>query len=134
MANLDEQLRIDLTHESGDFESSPSGDIKRAKGRRNVEQALFHRLITSKGTLAHRPEYGVGIKDYQGSLPTLDSQRNLALEISNQFNQDSRVTSVDEVRFEFSDTEPDKFSIFVNYSIVGYNNIGTTFDPFEIGG
>lgn len=133
MTTRSQLMGRDLRHNKGDFESSSGGDVSRISGLDNLDQALYHRLITTKGTLTHRPNYGVGIKGYQGQIANIDTQRSLAIDIDNQFRMDQRVESVDQVRFVTSDEEPDKFLVFVKYSAIGYNDIESTFDPFELG-
>lgn len=133
MATRKEQLGIDLRHNVGDFEDTKTGDISRIDGLENLNQWIYHTLLTVKGTLAHRPDYGVGIKTYQGAIAGLDQQRNLALSISNELEKDGRVTSVDRVQFIVDDNRPDLFKIFVKYSALGYNELSETFDPFELG-
>lgn len=133
MATKENQLLVDLKHNVGDFESNDSGDIKKIKGLLNLEQALFHRLLTVKGSLVHRPEYGIGIQSYQGQLMNVDRQRNLALNIKEQFLMDDRVISVDQVQFVFDNFTPDLFQVFVKYTPIGYNVTDSNFDPFELG-
>lgn len=133
MPTREENLRIDLRHNNGDFEATQTGDISRISGLDNLKQAVMHRLITVKGSLAHRPDYGVGIQNYQGQIPTIDKQRDLALNIRDQLLRDDRIVSVDSVSFTASDTEPDKFIIYVKYSALGYTSLEDTFDPFGLG-
>jgi len=133
MATRKQQLGKDIRHSRGDFEATKTGDIDRVEGLDNLDQALFHRLLTSPGTLVHRPDYGVGIKDWVGQLTTVDKQRDLALRISEQYNKDPRVDVVNQVRFEVNDANPDLFLIFVKYVAVGYNETESIFDPFELG-
>lgn len=133
MPTIQEQMKVDLIHNSGDFQSSESGDLKRITGLENLKQALYHRLITVKGTLVHRPNYGIGIQQWQGQIANLDKQRNLALIIRDQFLEDSRVEKVNQVKFETSNIYPDQFKIFVKYTAVGYNETGSEFDPFNLG-
>jgi len=133
MATRDENLLIDLRHDKGDFEATASGDLQLTSGRENLNQALFHRLITVPGTLTHKPDYGIGVQQWQGALNTLDNQRLLALDIRDQFLQDPRVESVDQVQFEIDDYQPSLFKIFVKYTASGYNELEETFDPFQLG-
>ena len=133
MANREDQLRIDIRHNKGDFESSETGDISRIRGLDNLNQALLHRLITVKGSLVHRPDYGIGIQEWIGQITSFDKQRDLALRIKAQYLMDERVTAVSQVQFDTSDENPDLFLIFVKYSALGYTDIGDTFNPFELG-
>lgn len=97
MSRIDESFFQDLDFGIGDFSQAPNGDFEQITGVENLKQRLFHRLITVKGTLAHRPLYGVGLPLYQNSLGSIGKQRELALEIKNQFLEDSGVESVDSV-------------------------------------
>lgn len=133
MTKRSDAMKIDLRHNKGDFESNVTGDLSRITGLENLKQALMHRLLTVQGTLAHRPDYGVGVKLWQNALTSLEKKRELATRIDEQFRRDPRVNSVSSVRFVVSDTEPDKFFIFVKYSAIGYNDLEDSFDPFELG-
>ena len=133
MASREENLLVDLKHSTGDFEATASGDLRLITGRENLNQAIFHRLITVPGTLTHKPGYGVGIQNWQGQLNTLDNQRLLALDIRDQLLEDPRVDSVDQVQFIADDLQPDLFKIFVKYTASGYNELEETFDPFQLG-
>ena len=84
MSRLSDNMLIDLKF-NGDFWVTPTGDIETITGRDNLRQALFHRLITVPGSLAHRPGYGVGIKRYQNAIDTIDQKRDLVLKIQEQF-------------------------------------------------
>jgi phage baseplate assembly protein W len=129
MADIEEIYLTDIKHED-DFERNSSGNLELISGLDNVKAALFRRLITSKGTIIHRPEYGVGIKDYQNAPATLDTKRKLALEIQEQFLRDVRVESVDGVTMETDDFSPEKTTIKVTVSLVGYGETEMEFQPF----
>jgi hypothetical protein len=72
----------------------------------------------------------VGIKDYQNAPATLDTKRKLALEIQEQFLRDVRVESVDGVTMETDDFSPEKTTIKVTVSLVGYGETEMEFQPF----
>ncbi len=129
MANLEEFLGTDIAFK-GDFIKTATGDIDIISGLENVKNALFHRLVTSPGTLIHRPDYGVGIKDFQGAPMTIDTQRQLALRIKEQFEQDTRVEAVSGVRVNVGDLTPDKLTIVVRVKIRGYDEETAEFTPF----
>ena len=97
MSKIEESFFQDLDFGIGDFSTAPNGDFDTIKGLNNLKQRLFNRLITVKGTLAHRPDYGVGLPLYQNALDSLGKQRELALKIKEQFVQDSGVESVESV-------------------------------------
>jgi len=116
---------------SEDFEPSKNGDLLTITGKENLSQALFHRLITSKGSLVHRPDYGVGIKDFEGGISSLASQRELALRIKDNFEQEPRIKEVTGLKFNQDDVNPSQFTVIVKYEAIGYNNLEETFDPFR---
>jgi hypothetical protein len=132
MATIEETLGTDLAHIS-DLKKSATGDLDKLSGLANVEAALFHRLITEPGTLIHRPNYGVGIKQYQNGPNTLSSQRQLALRIQEQFIQDDRVEAVLGVSVKSEDTSPHKVILTVRVKIVGYGEAALQFTPFGEG-
>jgi phage baseplate assembly protein W len=129
MATIEEALLRDVLH-NGDIRVTPSGDVELVSGLLNLKQALFHRLLTTPGALVHRPEYGVGIKNYQNAVNTLDTQRRLANTIIDQFQRDSRIREVSGVRISTDETVPGKVVIYVRVKAVGYDEITLDFKPF----
>lgn len=91
--SIDNFYKIDLLH-NGDLVAAPNGDFALAKGETNLKQALFHRLITVPGTIVHRPTYGVGVQMFQGVISSIPKQKELAIAIKEQFEQDERVEEV----------------------------------------
>jgi hypothetical protein len=132
MANLEEFLGTDIAFK-GDFLRTATGDLDTISGLESVKNALFHRLITTPGTLIHRPDFGVGIKDFQNAPATLDSQRQLALRIKEQFELDPRVEEVIGVRMNVADLTPDKITVTVRVKIRGYDEEAMEFIPFGEG-
>jgi phage baseplate assembly protein W len=134
MATINEVMLTDIAHNE-DYVLSVQGGWDRISGLANLKQALFHRLITSPGSLAHRPNYGVGIKDFQNSPSGLEAQRRLANRIKEQFEQDPRVESVTGVRVDVDDLTPELTSIVVRVKPIGYDESQVTFIPFgEVAG
>lgn len=129
MAELDEFYLTDLVH-SGTLLESASGDLETITGLTNLQQALFHRLITIRGSLIHRPEYGVGIKQYQNAVGSLATQRKIAAEIDEQFRQDFRVQDVLSVNIVQDKNESGKFTVTVKVQTAGYTEAALTFKPF----
>ena len=119
----------DLSFAGRELDVSHNGDIQLIEGVKNLRQALFHRLITVKGSLVHRPNYGIGIKQYQNRIARLDTQRELSLEIRKQFLEDPRVKTVDSISFQ---AKPDG-SFIVRYRIITVGLGELTFNE-EIGG
>lgn len=130
MAELDEFYLTDLVHDQGTLLESASGDLDTVSGLSNLQQALFHRLITRKGTLIHRPTYGVGIKDYQNALGSIGTYRKLAAEIDEQFRQDFRVQDVRGVKIEQDQNNPGLFKVIVTVQTAGFQELPLTFIPF----
>ena len=129
--NLEDNLLIDLFF-NGDFGITKTGDLQEIRGKANLNQALFHRLVTVPGALVHRPDYGVGVKLFQGAISSLENQRDLALRIQDQFQQEDRVDSVTGVSFTPDEAQPDLFIVLVKYNAVAFGEIVDLFDPFEV--
>lgn len=133
MALVDELYLTDIKHRSDFVQTSGAGnlgDLELETGRENLRQALLRRLMTSPGSIVHRPTYGVGIKDYQGSVSTLDQKRSLAQKISDQFEEDDRVEEVLGVRVESEDETPEKVKITVRVKPIGLTEIQVSYTPF----
>ncbi len=129
---LDDLLGTDIAHKS-DLLVTPGGDLDTITGLANVKEALFRRLMTSPGTLAHRPNYGVGLKNYQNAPNSLSVQRELAGKIQEQFEQDPRVEGVLGVSVGYSDDNPGLVTLTVRVKIVGYSEQAMEFTPFGEG-
>ena len=129
MASIEEIYGRDIAFKS-DLVITPAGDIDTISGIDNVKEALFRRLITSKGSLVHRPDYGVGIKDFQNSPSTLFYQQQLAAKIKEQFELDPRVEKVVGVSIDFDDYSPQIVNIKVRVKLVGYGETAMNFIPF----
>ena len=132
MATIEEFFKTDIAF-SGDFATTPTGDIGKIKGLENVKQALFHRLVTKAGSLIHRPNYGVGIQDYQNAPATLDTKRRLALKIQEQFELDPRVKEVTGIAVNLDSIDPSKVVIVVRVKLQGYDEEAMKFIPFGEG-
>lgn len=130
MATAVEIYLTDIKHK-GDMVRTSQGNLEKVSGLENAYQQLFHRLITTKGAVVHRPNYGVGAKNYQNVTMTLANQRALALEIKDQFEQDERVEEVTGVLFETEDLEAGKFTVICRVKLVGYGEQSLEFTPFE---
>lgn len=109
---------------------SASGDLQEVSGLANIKQALFNRLVTYPGSLIHRPDYGVGIKDFQNAINNLGNQRNLALRIEEQFKRDIRVQDVLNIRFNVDDDKPDTLRVYVKVVLQGLGEQDLQFIPF----
>lgn len=129
MALLDESLFRDLAHK-GDLLAAPNGDIQTISGLNNIKEALFRRLVTQPGSLVHRPNYGVGIKDFKNAPNSLPNQQRLALRVKEQFELDARVTEVVGLKVTVDDDTPEKIIIFVRINIEGFGETEMDFIPF----
>lgn len=129
MALIDESLFRDLAHK-GDLLAAPNGDIQTISGLKNIKDALFRRLKTQPGSLVHRPDYGVGIKDFQNAPNSLPNQQRLALRVKEQFELDSRVAEVVGLKVTVDDDTPEKTIIFVRIDIEGFGETEMDFIPF----
>lgn len=129
MSSIDEFLKTDLAFKK-DLVPTASGDLDVISGMENVKEALFRRLITTPGTLIHRPEYGVNVKQFQGALNSLENQRRLAMAIQEQFEQDERVEKVLGVSIDSKNRTPDLVIVNVRVKIVGYGETSFGFVPF----
>jgi len=69
MANIDETLGTDISHKK-DFEKAPHGDIALIVGKPNLHSALLRRIVTEKGAVIHRPNYGCGLGKFQNAPMT----------------------------------------------------------------
>lgn len=134
MAKIEEILFTDIKHQDDFFRKGTTGDLDTMKGLENIQQALFRRLVSSPGSLVHRPDYGVGSKQFQNAVARLETKREFALRIRDNFERDSRVLEVAGVRFETTDDAPEKTVIIVRITIVGFDEPNTfKFKPFQEG-
>lgn len=111
-----------------DLLSSSNGDLQIITGKKNAMQALFNRLVTVPGSLAHRPLYGVGVKKWQNQIASIGNQRELALKIKSQFEQDFRVEKV--LGVSFIQKDQGQFHIKYRVNLKGIGEVSGTFDPF----
>jgi len=131
LSNINDSFLVDLSH-NGDFSNNEKGDIKTISGRDNLTQAIMNRLITTQGSIIHRPEYGVGLKLYQGVISSIDKQRELSLKIKEQLLQDTRIESIDSVKFsQVSDYQAGTFIVTLKITASGVGQIEESFNPFD---
>lgn len=127
MSKAEDFYLVDLEFQN-DLVPSASKDLQIINGQKNAIQALFNRLITVPGSLAHHPLYGVGAKLYQNKIADLSSQRELAIKIKSQFEQDFRVDKV--VSVSFSQKESGEFLVRFKVKLAGSVETTVTFNPF----
>lgn len=68
---------------------TPTGDLPLVEGVDNLRHALRRRIITTPGTVIHRPDYGAGVQAYVGVQTSQRSQ--MANAIRKNMLRDSRV-------------------------------------------
>lgn len=129
MATVDEVFLEDISFGS-DLQVSASGDLQAVSGFANIKQQLLHRLLTQPGKLIHRPDYGVGVKDFQNALNSISNQRALALRIEEQFKRDLRVNDVLNVSVDARDDRPELVVIKIKVLLVGLGEVDLAFKPF----
>lgn len=129
MSTITEFLKKDIAFKD-DFVLTASGDIDVIEGLDNLKDALFRCLITTPGTVIHRLEYGVGIKNFQNGINSIDAQRQIALKIQEQFEKDFRVEKVLGVIVDYKDKTPDKVEVKIRIKVVGYGETLFSFTPF----
>lgn len=129
MAKIDEAYLRDIAHAPGDgFLVAADGDIDTVSGIENVKAALFRRLMVVPGTLVHRPNYGVGVKNFLNAVNSLDNQRALATRIKEQFELDFRVREM--IGMRVTTEEGGKVIIFVRVDLEGFGEVQLDFVPF----
>lgn len=118
---IDEVLKIDVAHKK-DMIPNNKKDYDRIKGKENMIEAVWRRVVTRRGKLVHRPDYGVGLGAYQNALASLDNQLRLAEDIKVQLKRDPRVIDVKEVSLIRDQRTPDTVTLRVRLDILGIGN------------
>lgn len=126
---LAESLLTDLEHDT-DLVLTATGDLSTLSGLDNVKAAILRRIITTPGEIVHRPNYGVGIEDFQNAPSTRATHRQLALRIEEQLKEDPRVEAVEEVAVQEEADHPEMLKIAVRVKVKGYGDVSLTFHPF----
>lgn len=129
MATAEEIYGRDIAFKR-DFVPTASGDLDTIEGLANVKEAIIRRILTTPGGIIHRPEYGVGLKDFQNGLNTISAQRELAARLQEQLPQDPRVERVLSLSVSSEDDRPDLVKIIVRVQLVGYGEQTLSFVPF----
>lgn len=112
------------------FGASATGDLDSISGLRNLKESILRRIITVPGSLAHQPSYGAGAKLYVNALNSLQKQRDLALKIQEQCEQDERVVKVTGVGFKTDSSNTSMVEIKVGIEAVG---IGAVDFVYQVG-
>jgi phage baseplate assembly protein W len=122
--------RVDFAF-TDDFQVSPTGDLDTVSGLVSMRAAILRRLLTKKGSLAHRPDYGIGLGDFQNAPMTLAMKRQLAQRIADQLPRDPDISSVESVSVTAEDNDPSNVKIKVVAKVLGYGEAGFEFTPFS---
>lgn len=130
MSNINNNFKIDLAFD-GDFKSSSSGDLEQISGKDNLKQKIFNKLMTVPGTLLHRPDWGIGITQYQGSVSSIEKQREIALKIKEQLEEEDGILSVKSVSIKNNDPVTGAFEISLKIEAEGVGEIVIEAQPFE---
>ena len=112
------------------FEATPTGGIDRINGLDNVKKRIFRRIMTTQGTIAWRPTYGVGLKNYQNATLNLGLKREIGEKITEQVGQDISVNKVLGVSINRDSSIEDMTIIAVRVDVFGHGE--QTF-KYEVG-
>ena len=129
MSGIEDSLLIDIEFQ-GDIKAAPNGDLQLIKGVSNLKQALFNRLVTVQGTLAHRPLYGVGVQKWQNGIGSVSKQQALAIAIKKQFEEDERVEKVTSIQIILDNEKPGQFLVKYKVLAVAIGDLEDTVNPF----
>jgi phage baseplate assembly protein W len=128
MALIDEVLLVDLDH-NGDLVDA-AGDLTAISGLENMKQAIIRRIMTKKGSLIHRPDYGCSLESLQNAPTTLATKERFVQELVNQFKNEPRVDKITQVSIINADGSPEKITIIVKVRLVGYDEVAVSIQPF----
>lgn len=78
----------------GDLSDDGFGDIATAVGLENIKQSVMHRLMTERGSLAHRAEYGTGLALLIGRAQAPYITKLMELDIEESLSYDDRISAV----------------------------------------
>lgn len=126
----EEVLLTDLAY-AEDLQAAPNGDFDVVSGMSNVSAALFRRIMTIPGTLAHAPTYGAGLLSYQGAPMTLAQKQQIAQKIAEQVVLDPRVESFTSVGFSSPKDNPQMLILTLKVKIIGQGEQEMTYIPFD---
>lgn len=131
MATITEEFLTDIAFSGGDLvKKANSGDLDTVSGIENRRRAIMRRIFTRKGSVIHRPNYGVGIMDFQGAMQTLEMQEELVSRIEEQLTLDRFVEKINRISIDVDDTNPSLTKVAVSVKLVGYGDTEVSFLPF----
>lgn len=114
------------------FEVSATGDFERTSNQMNVYKALERRILTTPGSLAHRPGYGVGLKQFQNAIMNIGKKRELASRLEEQLPQDPRVNKVLGVSISQNSANTSLVKLVVRVDLVGSGEETFTFEVGDL--
>ena len=123
----DLNLKTDLN-----FVVTPGGDVDRITGLENLKKAILRRILTSPGSLAHQPNYGVGIKDFQNAKLTLAVKRKIGGRIDEQLRLDERISKVLGVSISQDPSITSMITISIRVEVDGYGEQTFTYEVGDI--
>ena len=115
-------LGVDLVLSGqGDLEANAgTQDWRTTSGIANLQQALQHRLVTRKGELAYRPQYGTNLDSHIGH-PLDQARVNLVrLEVVETLLSDPRIRAVPSLTVQH---ESDALHIAAQCEVIGVDDI-----------
>lgn len=130
MTTLNEFLKTDIAF-TDDFKLSASNDFDTVTGMANLKEAIFRRIMTVKGSLIHRPDYGVGLPEFQNAPATLHLKGQLFTRLQEQLPRDPRIEAVTSLSVDFSDTDPSRHTIKIGVSVAGFGAVVLEYTPFN---
>lgn len=130
MADINETYLTDIRHYK-DFVQTTEGDLETISGVDNVKEAIIRAIMTVKGSIVHRPGYGVGLPLFQNAVANMETQMKIALDIQEQLEQDPRIQEVLKVSFNTEDLTPEFYTLNVKVTLLGYGPMEMAFKPFE---
>jgi phage baseplate assembly protein W len=128
VADIEEILLRDLQH-SKDLVAD-DGDLATLAGLANIKAAVLRRIMTTKGSVVHRPDYGCNLKALQNSPVTLAVKEKFAQELVDQFKNESRIEAITQVSFFNEDKSPEQLRIVVKFKVAGYGEASVEIVPF----
>lgn len=129
MATAEELYGTDINHKS-DYVRDSNGSLGTISGLDNYVNWVFRCIMTTPGTIVHRPNFGVGIKLYQNAIHNLDQRRSLSQKIADNLELDDRTQEVLGVRIEYTDDTPDSVKVTVRVKPVGLDEVTMQITPF----
>lgn len=121
-------LKTDLKLERGDLDGAAGGDYRSVSLEENMKQAVFNRIITRRGTLLHRPDYGAGLLDFLNTPMTLQRKREMARAIKENVELDPRIQEVSTIAIQEATDGSGRVTLEINYIIQGYGSVTNLFE------